>query len=167
VLNYALTLEHLEATFYEQSLQRFSADDFQKAGFQPGVRKQLETVVKVHEETHVTALQSTIKSLFGDGKAVPPCQYNFDTTVKDVKGFVDIAAALEKTGVSAYDGALQFVMANAVKTAAGAIATVEGRHSAVLNVIQQGMANGAPGPFDTPLGFRPVITIASQFIKSC
>lgn len=32
ILNYALTLEYLESTFYNQSLQKFSKSDFDAAG---------------------------------------------------------------------------------------------------------------------------------------
>ena len=32
VLNYALTLEHLEATFYREAMERFTGDDFLRCG---------------------------------------------------------------------------------------------------------------------------------------
>ncbi|KAJ3019970.1 hypothetical protein HKX48_001515 [Thoreauomyces humboldtii] len=171
ILNYALTLEHLESTFYEQALAKFQASDFSNAGFDPALRDQFMTVHS-HEATHVTALQSVINGTFGAGKAVPPCEYNF--AFDTVSGFVATAAALERTGVQAYTGALKFVQADAIKTAAATIATVEGRHSAALNVVGATKVNGVlqninpiPAPFDTPLGFTPVFSIAAPFIKSC
>ncbi|KAJ3020804.1 hypothetical protein HKX48_000185 [Thoreauomyces humboldtii] len=171
VLNYALTLEHLESTFYQQALDKFQASDFSSAGFDPALRDQFMTVHS-HEATHVTALQSVINGTFGAGMAVPPCEYNFGFTT--VAGFVATAAALERTGVQAYTGALKFVQSDAVKTAAGTIATVEGRHSAALNTVSTTKVNGVlqninpiPAPFDTPLGFTPIFSIAAPFIKSC
>ncbi|KAJ3157625.1 hypothetical protein HDU89_000001 [Geranomyces variabilis] len=171
VLNYALTLEHLESTFYKTALAKFSAADFQAAGFDPAIRDQFLTV-QSHEDTHVTTLTSVIEATFGAGNAVPACEYNF--AFDTVSGFVATAAALERTGVQAYTGAIKFISTDAVKTAGAAIATVEGRHSAILNAISTTKLNGVvsnvnpiPAPFDTPLGFTPVFSIAAPFIKAC
>ncbi|KAJ3162353.1 hypothetical protein HDU86_004833 [Geranomyces michiganensis] len=171
VLNYALTLEHLESTFYKNALAKFSAADFQTAGFDPAIRDQFLTV-QSHEDTHVTTLTSVIEATFGAGNAVPACEYNFNFDT--VSGFIATAAALERTGVQAYTGAVKFISTDAVKTAGAAIATVEGRHSAILNAISTIKVNGVtnnvnpiPAPFDTPLGFTPVFSIAAPFIKSC
>ncbi|RKO93066.1 ferritin-like domain-containing protein, partial [Blyttiomyces helicus] len=164
----SLTLEHLESAFYEEGLRRFSNRDFENAGFSSGVRDQL-IIVGSHESTHVTALSGLVAARFGKDHVVPPCEYNFG--LSNVQTFVAIAAALEKTGVSAYDGAIKFVDEDTIKTDAATIATVEGRHSSLLNVLNvdnRGRAvNAIPGAFDTPLGFRPVLSIAAPFIRSC
>jgi hypothetical protein len=57
ILNYALTLEFLEAGFYRKALATFSDADFVSAGF-PGVR---ENVVRIlnDELAHVDLLQGT------------------------------------------------------------------------------------------------------------
>lgn len=70
VLNFALTLEHLENTFYSQGLAKLNAQDFANAGFQPWVRQRFQQIAN-HEATHVQFLQKAL----GD-KATQPCEYN-------------------------------------------------------------------------------------------
>ncbi|TPX59933.1 hypothetical protein PhCBS80983_g02165 [Powellomyces hirtus] len=171
VLNYALTLEHLEAAFYKEALAKFDAAAFTAAGMDPAIRDQM-LVVQSHEVTHVTTLTSVIESTFGPGNAVPPCEYNFG--LDTVAGFVATAAALERTGVSAYTGAIKFIAADAIKTAGATIATIEGRHASLLNALNTQKVNNVvsnvnpiPAPFDTPLGFTPVFSIAAPLIKAC
>ena len=54
ILNYALTLEYLEAAFYKEALANYTEADFDGAGF-VGVR---ENIVQIggHEQTHATFL---------------------------------------------------------------------------------------------------------------
>lgn len=161
ILNYALTLEHLEATFYAQGLSNFSAYDFETAGFSKDVRTAFSRIA-ADEATHVAALISIVNASYPN-QAVPACRYTFPVTT--VADFVTVASALENTGVSAYDGALQGITSNDYKTAAATIATVEGRHAAYLNYLIKKPIT--IGPFDTPLGVRPVVSIAANFITSC
>lgn len=70
VLNFALTLEYLEATFYTEYLHSHSQSAFEHAGLPPWVRGRFEQI-KAHEDTHVEFL----KAALGDG-AVQPCEYN-------------------------------------------------------------------------------------------
>ena len=61
ILNYALTLEHLEAAFYAEGVNKFSADDFAKAGFNgTNFYKNLKEI-SVDELTHVTFLTTALK----------------------------------------------------------------------------------------------------------
>lgn len=161
VLNYALTLEHLENAFYQEGLQNFTSDDFKKENFHFSVYGEFQNIAS-HEKTHVATLMSAINASY-PGKAVPPCKYAFGVT--SVKEFVATARALERTGVSAYLGRVTDISLGAYLTAAGSIMTVEARHSSFLNTISG--ISGAPQPFDTPLDPMSVLSIASQFIVSC
>jgi hypothetical protein len=117
VLNYALTLEHLENNFYATFLSKFSASDFTNAGFPSFLRGRF-TQIASHEATHVKFLQGAL----GDA-AVKACQYQFP--VNNVKDFVAVSQVLEGVGVTAYLGAAQFLHTPAYLTAAGSILTTE------------------------------------------
>ncbi|KAJ3411117.1 hypothetical protein HDV05_002726 [Chytridiales sp. JEL 0842] len=164
VLNYALTLEHLEAAFYVQGLARFGPQAFQQSGYTPTVHQEF-TRIASHESTHVEALSGSIQGAFGQGMAVPPCTYNFEQALGSLQSFVSFAAILERTGVETYNGALHLVQNADVKTAVASIATVESRHSTFLNILTGNPLT--PAPFDTPLGIRPIISLAAPFIQSC
>ena len=179
VLNYALTLEHLEATFYTQGLRRFSRGDITGTKLTSGlggqIRSQLyDNLVRIseHEQVHVQTLTNVILSL--DGTPVPPCTYNFaQTAFGSVTQFLKVAQALENTGVMAYDGAIHLLNGtpttptglNDLLTAGATIATVEARHASYLNLINGDVP--FPDAFDTPKLPSEICAIAAQFIVSC
>jgi len=162
VLNYALTLEHLESTFYREGLDNIGPAAFEAAGFAPEVRENIVEIGR-HEREHVEVLISVIESL--DGTPVEEAEYDFGYEEGDITGFLATAAALENTGVSAYTGAAQYAIgADEILTAALTIHGVEARHAAYLNVLTG--ASPFPESFDPPLTPDEVLEIATPFFVS-
>ncbi|WP_267639325.1 ferritin-like domain-containing protein [Haloarchaeobius amylolyticus] len=166
ILNYALTLEHLEATFYAQGLEEFAADELMTADavcdrLCMETREQIPEYVAVvgeHEAAHVDQLTTVIEDLGGD--PVEPATYDFgyDTPT----GFLKTAKALENTGVAAYAGAAPAIENDKLLSAALSIHSVEARHAGTFNWV-----NGTspfPNGFDEPKSMAEVKEIASQFI---
>lgn len=160
ILNYALTLEHLEDTFYREALAKYTADDFKSAGFDNETYSKIQTIAS-DEKTHVSFLTGALKA----AGATPVAECTYDFGYKDVASFLATASILEGVGVSAYLGAAADIMSKTYLTAAGSILTVEARHSAyVRNTIKQ---EPFAQPFDNPLSINEVYTLAAQFITSC
>ncbi|ORY71212.1 ferritin-like domain-containing protein [Pseudomassariella vexata] len=160
VLQFALTLEWLEATFYQQGFAMFPDDQFTALGLNAQQVTDLKSVGQT-EQAHVQFLQSAIAQ--AGVQPVQPCQYNFGFT--DAKGMVGTAAVLENVGVSAYLGAAPILSDAKILAAAGSILTIESRHQSFIRVAS-GVA-AVPSPFDTPLGPKAVFSLAAPFITSC
>ncbi|OAA66302.1 Ferritin/ribonucleotide reductase-like protein [Cordyceps fumosorosea ARSEF 2679] len=160
ILQYALTLEHLEDTFYRDGLAKFSQQDFQNAGFDATVYSNVKSIAS-DEAAHVGFLTKALQAAGANPTAA--CTYNFGYT--DVKSFMATASILEGVGVSAYLGAAADIMPKTYLTAAGSILTVESRHSSYIraNLNQKPF----PQPFDAPLSLDEVYSLASGFITAC
>jgi hypothetical protein len=174
ILQYALTLEHLENAFCEfesacdtqsltylpdsGALAQFDAGAFEAAGYQSWVRDRFQQIAD-HEASHVAFLAGAL----GDA-ATKPCNYSFPYT--DPKSFAALSAILEGVGVAAYLGAAKYITNPAYLTAAAAILTIETRH--VAWVQSAVMTNSAwSGPFETPLDLDNVFSLAGMLQPSC
>lgn len=134
VLNYALTLEYLEAEFYTMGVASsglIAAED--RAGF---------TTIRDHENAHVSFLKAAITGAGGTPVAKP----NFDFTAGGSFGnvftnydtFLAVSQAFEDTGVRAYKGQAANLMSNKdVLTAALNIHSVEARHASYVRYIRR------------------------------
>lgn len=150
ILNFALTLEYLESTFYAEALSK---------GALSGRTLQFAKVVAGHEATHV----KTIKKVLGSAAVAKP-RFDFHGTTSDQGKFQKTAIALEDTGVGAYKGQAPLIQEAAILKAALSIHTVEARHAAWIRHIAGVVP--APNAFDKPLTKDEVLAIvaATHFI---
>ena len=168
ILNYALTLEHLENAFYRDGLKEFSKKDFKKSKFirklDDDISDKVHSYFKIiaeHERVHVETLTAVIISL--GGTPVSELCYNFG--YKKVEEFVAVAQLLENTGVMAYDGAIHLICSPELRTAGATIATVEARHASYLNLLNGDVP--FPLAFDVPKTMAEILAAAGGFIVPC
>ena len=153
ILNYALTLEFLEAAFYKQAVAN------QAFGDSAALKAFAQTVAE-HEAKHVAFLKKALGSA-----AIKSPSFAFGDTVTDPAKFAATAQVLEDTGVSAYLGQVGNVSQRAVLSAAGTIATVEARHAAWIRDING--TSPAPASFDVPKSEKAILkaVTGTGFIK--
>lgn len=85
VLQFALTLEHLENKFYSDALAKFSEGDFKAAGYPAEYYEDLKYIAS-DESSHVALLSSAIAA--AGYTPVKPCVYSFPYT--DVSVCLDV-----------------------------------------------------------------------------
>jgi hypothetical protein len=158
VLNYALTLEHLEYAFYRDGIGRFT---FGTDGFGQDVNGNM-AAIRDHEGAHVDTLISVISDL--GGTPVAEGRYNFADAYASMDAFLMTSAAIENVGVQAYDGAAKYIANVDLLTAAGSIAAVEARHASYLNLITGAVP--FPEAFERALEPDAVLEAAGPFIAS-
>ena len=150
ILNFALTLEYLEADFYEKGLaSTLSAE----------VRALAEPFGQ-HEAEHVAALTKTIGDLGGTPADKPTVEFPFTNEAS----FLELAQTLEDTGVSAYNGAAPMIESAEVLGAAGSIVQIEARHAAAIRLFRKEMP--APAAFDEALEKQAVLDAVKPFIAA-
>jgi hypothetical protein len=160
VLQFALTLEHLENKFYNGALEKFSEKDFNDAGYSSDYYHNLQYIG--HDEAeHVKLLSGALTA--AGVTPVAECEYTFPYT--DIPSFITLSSVLEGVGTSAYLGGAPLITSKAYLTVAGSILVTEAKHTSYQRAAigEVAIAN----PYGTPLDPTSVYTLAAAFIKSC
>ena len=152
ILNYALVLEYLQATFYTEA---------ERSGALHGRTARAARVVGATERAHVRAFLDLLKS-----KAVKRPTFDFGGTTEQQRPFLKTAVALEDLAVAAYKGQAPRLKSNAVLAAAVGIHSVEARHAAWMR--QLFGITPAVNAFDKPASRQSInrIVASTHFIAN-
>lgn len=156
VLNYALTLEHLENEFYKQ---------VNGSGKLQGNAASYLKFIGAHEQAHVDALTAAI-SKAGGTPVKARKSYNF-APLGDLNGMAGILKAsetLEQTGVKAYDGAATEIVDKGILATAGTIVQIEARHVAIIRALLDPNGNPVPKAFEDTLSPQEVLNAVTPLL---
>jgi rubrerythrin len=121
ILNFAYALEQLEAAFYTQVNSSFYTNITDE-------EKTILTDIMNHEIAH----RDFFKAALGSA-AIATLSFDFSSVnFSDRTSVLMTAKALEDTGVSAYNGAGQYITSPAYLTLTGKIVSVEARHASAI-----------------------------------
>jgi Ferritin-like domain len=151
ILNFALTLEHLEDVAYRQAVA---------SGKLTGANQRYAQMFGDQEHQHVLLITGALQQAGKTPVAEQP-HYNFPAYT-DEHAIVDFLRTLEEVGVGAYSGAAQFIKDKGILTVAGGIQQVEARHTAILRR-QDGMAP-VPNAFEKALTPDMVLAAAGPIL---
>jgi rubrerythrin len=153
IVQYALTLEHLETDFYNAVITSGAIKD-KKLG-------DVAKMIRDNETQHVQALTATVKQLGGTPKKP---KTNFDAVIKGGRAMIlQTAATVENLGAAAYLGQAPRIKSKEVLAAALSIHTVEGRHAAALNQVV-GKTIVPDGAFAKPASMAEVLPKVKPFL---
>jgi hypothetical protein len=150
IVNYALTLEYLEAQFYDKVIASglFNGSPYLST---------LKTF-GAEEHDHVAALHKVAMSL-GTPASEPTGKFPLTSAASVTK----LAATVENLGAAAYLGQAPNIKSKEILAAALAIHTVEGRHAATLNLVLK-MTPTPDGAFAKPMTMSQVLAVVKPFI---
>ncbi len=148
VLNYALTLEYLEAAFYQQG------NAVATTLIPAGAARQAIATIGGHETAHVNFLKTAITASGGTPVSSPVFDFTAGGTFANVftnyNTFLAVAQTFEDTGVRAYKGqAGALISNNDVLTAALNIHSVEARHASHIRQMRKANNFGDVKPWIT------------------
>lgn len=124
ILNYALTLEYLEAAFYAEAI---------RVGAISGEPLRFARTAGAHETAHVEFLRSALGSA-----AVASPTFDFKGTTGATGTFLSTAVTLEDTGVAAYLGQSFRFSTTRLTLIAAHVLVVEARHAAWVRFLTPG-----------------------------
>jgi rubrerythrin len=124
ILQFALTLEHLEATMYKEMLAMDWASTKDALYMQ---------AFADHEAAHVDALTKALQAV-GEEPVMAMADYNFPS-FNGRDSMLNFAKIAEDIGVGAYQGAAAAIQNKDYLAVAGSIVQVEARHAAMINLL--------------------------------
>ena len=153
IVQYALTLEHLETDFYNAVIDAGVIKDMALA--------ETAKMIRDNEQEHVDALTATVEKLGGTPERP---KTNFDAVLEGGPDMVLMTAAeVENLGAAAYLGQAGRIQSKEVLAAALAIHSVEGRHAAALNSVV-GKTIVPDGAFAKPASMEEVLPKVQPFL---
>jgi rubrerythrin len=150
ILNYALTLEHIETAFYR---------DVVASGLFKGADLALIRMFGKDEAAHVAALTQTVRKLGAKPAPKPKTQF----PLEDAKAVLALAATVENLGAAAYLGQAPRIKSDEVLAAALSIHAVEARHAAALSTLT-GESFVPDGAFAKPADAATVLDAVQPFL---
>jgi rubrerythrin len=165
IVNYALTLEYLEADFYDQAVQSGQITDRAVAD--------LAKRIGESEHAHVDALTATVKKLGGTPARKPATKFD-EVIGAGPDKILQTAAVVENLGAAAYLGQAPRIKSKEILAAALSIHSVEARHAAALNRLTgRGFQGNGPldgslpdGAFAKPMTMDQVLDQVKPFLAS-
>lgn len=149
IVNYALTLEYLEAQFYDKVMA---------SGFFHGSTLATLKSFGAEEHQHVAVLKQAAMSL-GKPASEPTGKFPIHSPAQVTK----LAATVENLGASAYLGQAGNIKSKQILAAALSIHTIEARHAATLNTLLK-MSPTPDGAFAKPMTMGQVLAAIKPFI---
>ena len=146
ILNFALALEYLQASFYTEAEQ---------IGALRGALAHQAHVVGMHERAHVKAF----KQLLGSAAIKEPT-FNFHGVTENQDAFRSTAVAFEDLAVAAYKEQAPLIKSKSYLAGALAIHSVEARHAAWIRRLAGFLP--AAHAFDDPLSDAKVVQIVNS-----
>ena len=148
IMNYALTLEYLESSFYDEATRSAKITD-------PALKAFLDTVT-ADERAHVKLFKAALGS-----KAIKKPKFDFMGIPGDPTRFASTAYVLENTGVHAFLGQASNIKDPKLLLTAASIVTVEARHSGAIGLfLNKPIAPN--GPFDNGLTATEVLKTVKE-----
>ena len=153
IVQYALTLEHLETDFYNAVIDAGVITDKALA--------ETAMMIRDNEQEHVDALTGTVTDL--GGKPSKP-KTNFDAVLEGGPDMIlKTAADVENLGAAAYLGQAGRIKSKDVLAAALSIHSIEARHAAALNSVV-GRTIVPDGAFAKPASMDEVLAKVKPFL---
>lgn len=155
VLNYALTLEHIEDAFYRSGLE---------ANVVPHDYVTIFQHIGLHEAQHVAFLSGALGSAAVERPALDlTAGGQYADALENWETYLTLSQTFEDLGVAAYKGqAANLIKSDDILTAALQIHSVEARHAAIVRKI--GGKKSWDGAYDEPMSKEEVLAAAKPFL---